>query len=348
MIDYAPPAENKGDRSSKKDYDGDGKVESGAKEHAGAVHNAIQRQRGGVPDGRDTSNVKEDIDFVEEDFIKEKKNSDKKRKFEVMRGNKNNSRINLFPETTKVTEEVSSETSYSKFLNMIQEKTLTSAETAKKEKIAKALKTKYGKTPKTYAIATSVAKKVAEETACDSTEPQRDVRGDYAKTNLLKNKLRSRLGVKNPIVMTPSEDDVKEGVVADLVGKLNANPRTSAKQGAENFTNNIENPIKNAIRTVLQPANMSPEAQKARRNKYRPEEVELEGEMIDEAERRIKGKSSKNTLNLTGNGYYGRGSEEKKDPKKMKRIFPGPKGNKESDGGDHPSLSAAERNSNLR
>ena len=42
------------DGLAKKDYDGDGKIESGSKEHAGAVHNAIQRKRGGVPDGQDT------------------------------------------------------------------------------------------------------------------------------------------------------------------------------------------------------------------------------------------------------------------------------------------------------
>jgi hypothetical protein len=42
-----------------KDYDGDGEVESGAKEYRGAVHNAIQRKKGGTPDGQDTSNVKE-------------------------------------------------------------------------------------------------------------------------------------------------------------------------------------------------------------------------------------------------------------------------------------------------
>ena len=39
---------------AKKDYDGDGNIESGSKEHAGAVHNAIQRNKGGVPDGQDT------------------------------------------------------------------------------------------------------------------------------------------------------------------------------------------------------------------------------------------------------------------------------------------------------
>ena len=43
-----------GGKKAKKDYDGDGKVESGSKEHAGAVHNAIQRKKGGVADGKDT------------------------------------------------------------------------------------------------------------------------------------------------------------------------------------------------------------------------------------------------------------------------------------------------------
>lgn len=42
------------DGIAKRDYDGDGKIESGSKEHAGAVHNAIQRKIGGTPDGQDT------------------------------------------------------------------------------------------------------------------------------------------------------------------------------------------------------------------------------------------------------------------------------------------------------
>ena len=42
------------EKKAKKDYDGDGKVETGSKEHAGVVHNAIQRAKGGKPDGKDT------------------------------------------------------------------------------------------------------------------------------------------------------------------------------------------------------------------------------------------------------------------------------------------------------
>ena len=45
----------------------------------------------------------------------------------------------------------------------IQERPLTPAEEKKKEELVKALKPKYGKTPKTYAIATAKAKKLAEE-----------------------------------------------------------------------------------------------------------------------------------------------------------------------------------------
>ena len=43
--------DNKGGGS---DRDGDGEVESSSKEHAGLVHNAIQRKKGGVADGKDT------------------------------------------------------------------------------------------------------------------------------------------------------------------------------------------------------------------------------------------------------------------------------------------------------
>jgi len=43
-----------GGEKATQDFDHDGKVESSSKEHAGAVHNAIQRKMGGKPDGKDT------------------------------------------------------------------------------------------------------------------------------------------------------------------------------------------------------------------------------------------------------------------------------------------------------
>ena len=57
----------------------------------------------------------------------------------------------------------------------IQERPLTPAEEKKKEELVKALKPKYGKTPKTYAIATAKAKKLAEdveEMEFDRVEPE--------------------------------------------------------------------------------------------------------------------------------------------------------------------------------
>lgn len=39
------------DDDENQDYDGDGEIESGEDEHAGSVHNAIQRKLGGIPDG---------------------------------------------------------------------------------------------------------------------------------------------------------------------------------------------------------------------------------------------------------------------------------------------------------
>ena len=72
MTSYGEPSETEakkgsqtasalGGGSAKKDFDDDGEVESGAKEHAGAVHNAIQRRKGKTPDGKDTSSVKEEF-----------------------------------------------------------------------------------------------------------------------------------------------------------------------------------------------------------------------------------------------------------------------------------------------
>ena len=60
------------EKKAKKDYDGDGKIESGSKEHAGSVHNAIQKAKGGKADGKDTR--KEEYDNTKSpDYAKKKK-----------------------------------------------------------------------------------------------------------------------------------------------------------------------------------------------------------------------------------------------------------------------------------
>ena len=51
---HGEPYNKSPDKKASKDHDGDGKVESGSKEHAGAVHNAIQKKKGGKQDGKDT------------------------------------------------------------------------------------------------------------------------------------------------------------------------------------------------------------------------------------------------------------------------------------------------------
>ena len=63
------------EKKAKKDYDGDGKVESGSKEHAGSVHNAIQKAKGGKADGKDTR--KEEYGCSSDSPIKVTKNKKK-------------------------------------------------------------------------------------------------------------------------------------------------------------------------------------------------------------------------------------------------------------------------------
>jgi hypothetical protein len=97
MTSYGEPSESertKGSRTaaakSGRDYDGDGRVESGAKEHAGTVHNAIQRKKGGTPDGKDTSDVKED-------FIGEEGKDQNTEKLDIRK--KITNKVDIFPDS---------------------------------------------------------------------------------------------------------------------------------------------------------------------------------------------------------------------------------------------------------
>ena len=74
--------DNKG--GGKKDYDGDDTVETSSKEHAGVVHNAIQRKKGGTPDGQDTR--KEEVIYEKEENGEEK--------LDVMKKGKNTIKVN--------------------------------------------------------------------------------------------------------------------------------------------------------------------------------------------------------------------------------------------------------------
>ena len=308
------------------DYDGDGNVESGAKEYRGAVHNAIQRKKGGVADGKDTSSVRED--FIHEEGRKKKSKGPEQLDVRTNIHNKvntsptqgGNERVGLMAHN-ELEGELIAENGYSKFLKKIhslQEKSVSqnqqqlagmalaylrgemsdASEEVKQmarmgeKKLRDFAKTKHKGLPE----------KVKEEMDCGSNDKKKknevDNRSLATKINIAKNIVRAATGIKNPMVMVSNGEDVKEGLglsvgISKIAGKIGENPRTSAEQGAKNFQKNVTDPIgkaiKGAVRSVVQPANNSPEAKKARENKYRPEEVELEGEMIDERRRQDKG-----------------------------------------------------------
>ena len=160
---------------AKKDYDGDGKKESSAKEYRGAVHNAIQRKTGGKPDGQDTSSVRESKDLpgnqdvldvaepkgkltkadfdqlrktrkkVHESFFEQKVATQDQNTNEIV-SNEEKGVDNYKTKTVKVFPEMGGsgikESALGRFHEMIQERKMTKAEKAKEEKIGKKTKKK--------------------------------------------------------------------------------------------------------------------------------------------------------------------------------------------------------------
>lgn len=303
---------------AKKDYDGDGKVESGAKEHAGAVHNAIQRKKGLKADGKDTTGIKEelvggqkkidvaapygkltDADFkqlrktkkkVMESFFEQKTSTKDQNTNEIVsneeKGVDNRKIIKVFPEDQV------KESAHQKFIAMIDEKmNLAKADMGDVVKDfqtsdAPQFKGKSKKKKQKMAIA---AKLEAERKA----GVREDVNCDYDKTDK---------GHKLKRVEEPIDDE------RQLKTKVNL--------------------VKNKLRSMG--LKMS---------------YELEGDVIDEeGAKRIKIKSPKGTRTFSDIGYYGRTNKEKRDPKTMKRIFPDKPEPRQPEDRSHPSLSAAQRN----
>lgn len=311
-----------------KDYDEDGTVESPAKEYRGAVHNAIQRKKGGVPDGKDTSGVKEE--FIHE--AGRKKKSDRPEQLDLKKGICNtvtiaptqggNERVGMVAHN-ELEGELIAENGYSKFLKKVHSLQEKAVSQNQQQLAAMAIEYLDGNMPDASDAVKQMAKmgrkelkkfaktkhkglpeKVKEEMECGSDDKKKkngeeeDPRSMKTKIDIAKNIVRAATGIKNPMVMVSNDEDVKEGLglsvgASQLAGRLLANPRTSAEQGAKNFQKNVADPVgravKGALRAVVQPANNSPEAKKARENKYRPEEVELDGEVIDERRRQEKG-----------------------------------------------------------
>jgi len=204
MSDHGEPYEgkkaqkivDKKGKKSKKDFDGDGKVESGSKEHAGVVHNAIQRAKGGKPDGKDTR--KEALDraydkvFISDATITTEAPKGKRKVTGEGVDNYKSGAVKVAPveksgddpSVNAARGGIYASFAHQKMLDVIAEK----AACDKKKK------------KKTYSEATVNTKECEKK-----PEEEKDMRGTYAKLNLVKNKLRS-MGQKDPCVMLADID----------------------------------------------------------------------------------------------------------------------------------------------
>ena len=249
MTAYGAPYEGertKGDRTAAamvgKDYDGDGKVESGAKEYRGSVHNAIQRKKGGTPDGKDTSSVKED--FIHEAGKKKVDDGDVEKTFDVMKG-KNT--VKVCPENGNGI----SESGYSKFLkkvNTVKEEAVSqnqqqlagmalsflrgempdaSEEVKKMAKMGEKELRKFAKTKHE-----GLPEKVKEGAECnsDDSKEEEDPRSMKTKINLVKNKLRA-MGLK--MSYEPEGEMVDEAKVDDDLSPLEKQEARKKRSGGQ-------------------------------------------------------------------------------------------------------------------
>jgi hypothetical protein len=226
LTEYGEPYEGekkRGERTaavkSGKDWDGDGKVESGAKEYRGVVHNAIQRRKGAAADGRDTSNVKEN-------FIREVNSENgRPKKFDVKGKNDKPNNVVLMPKESSFKEEktaineISSSKSQQRFMGMVL--AAKKGETPASPEVAKAAEGMSKKSAKDFAKTKheGLPEKV-KESACDSkmNVKKRDTRGDDTKINMIQNKFRA-MGIKNPIVMAASYEPEGENI-DEIAGAL--------------------------------------------------------------------------------------------------------------------------------
>ena len=268
MVDSLPP---KSQRSGMKgDYDGDGKVESGAKEHAGAVHNAIQRKKGGVPNGKDTSSVRESLE--------EKKNpSGRDQNQRTLKPMTGKNTIKVFPEAPSHSMQ-SESLSTRKFLSLISEKTSTNVEEgAKVDRMVSHIASSERRAGKSDKEAENIAwatankrgmldnknKKVTEETDCGSDSEKKDGEEDPrsmgTKRNLIKNKLRA-IGLRMSYepegeVVSEEESDRRNDASMERSGsnpRQSYNPNNSPKkkrtpEEQKKMDDEVMNKVRNSI-----------------------------------------------------------------------------------------------------
>ena len=206
MTEHGDPYE--GNRA-KKDYDGDGKVESSSKEHAGAVHNAIQRAKGGKADGKDTR--KESIEQVWEAFLADgaKIEAEKVAKKVGPVDNYKSSGVKVMPD---MKEEAVSK-AQQRFMGMVraeQKGEMKNASPEVKEAAASMKKKDVKKYAETKHDGLPEKKEVKEGMGGDcgpKDEKDEDRRDRKTYRELLKNKLRA-MGIKNPMVLGDTDEKV--------------------------------------------------------------------------------------------------------------------------------------------
>tara|TARA_B000000441_G_C21750923_1_gene362265 strand:- start:1075 stop:2250 length:1176 start_codon:yes stop_codon:yes gene_type:complete len=206
MTEHGDPYE--GNRA-KKDYDGDGKVESSSKEHAGAVHNAIQRAKGGKADGKDTR--KESIEQVWEAFLADgaKIEAEKVAKKAGPVDNYKSSCVKVMPD---MKEEAVSK-AQQRFMGMVraeQKGEMKNASPEVKEAAASMKKKDVKKYAETKHDGLPEKKEVKEGMGGDcgpKDEKDEDRRDRKTYRELLKNKLRA-MGIKNPMVLGDTDEKV--------------------------------------------------------------------------------------------------------------------------------------------
>ena len=286
MTEYGEPYEgerSKGEQTAKsKRGDNDGNLANNYPPYDKVTRGDVVAGARGQDQMGGKKKVKEDLDFIEE-----KKNSKKGGRFyDIKRKSKKPNQVTLFPEVGKSHNEeflpedaVSiAQANFGRMVRAYQKGEMPNASPEVK-KAAEEMSTKEAHkfaSTKNKGLPQHVKTEVKEETACDSSEPQRDTRGDYAKKEMIRNRLRSGLGVKNPIVMVSDDGEVKEDLQATV------------KSGLDVATKFMKtNPVGKAASAVLAPVGTGRGTVTGAEQKRNVAKEEVE--MIDERRRQDKG-----------------------------------------------------------
>jgi hypothetical protein len=288
MTEYRPPSESQRTSNTNTarvtagkglDYDGDGKVESGAKEYRGAVHNAIQRKKGGVADGKDTSGVKED--FIHEAGAKKKRfdvRTDIQNTVNTSPTQGENERVRMVAHN-ELEGELIAENGYSKFLKKVHSLQEKAVSQNQQQLAAMAIEYLDGNMPDASDAVKQMAKmgrkelkkfaktkhkglpeKVKEEMDCGSDDMKKkgeeeDPRSMKTKINLVKNKLRA-MGLK--MSYEPEGEVIDEEMPKKVKGPKVSGTRTFTGIGYYGRRANEKKDPKNMKRIFPEPKEDKP------------------------------------------------------------------------------------------